>query len=96
MLGLHYDSGIDMWSVAVTLYELYTGRIMFMGHSNNEMLKLHMDLMGKVPHRLIRKAAFKDQHFDSEYNFLCIEKNRVTGNVRRRTAARLRCGRRPL
>jgi len=40
VLGLPYDYGVDLWSVAVTIYELYTGKIMFPGKSNNEMLKL--------------------------------------------------------
>ena len=41
VLGLHpHDYGVDLWSVAVTIYELYTGRIMFPGKTNNEMLKL--------------------------------------------------------
>lgn len=31
VLGLPYDFGIDAWSVAVTLYETYTGKIMFRG-----------------------------------------------------------------
>ena len=40
VLGLPYDYGVDLWAVAVTIYELYTGKIMFPGKSNNEMLKL--------------------------------------------------------
>jgi len=31
VLGLPYDYGIDTWSVATTLYELYTGKVMFPG-----------------------------------------------------------------
>ena len=35
---------MDMWSIGSVIYELYTGRILFPGHSNNEMLRLMMDV----------------------------------------------------
>lgn len=34
---------MDMWSVGCVLYELFTGKILFPGRTNNEMLKLMMD-----------------------------------------------------
>lgn len=46
ILGLPYDYGIDMWSAASTIYELYTGKILFSGKSNNQMLKFFMDVKG--------------------------------------------------
>lgn len=76
-----YDHGIDLWSTAVTVYELYTGRIMFPGKSNNEMLKLIMDLKGKLPNRLIRKGTFRELHFDANFNFLYHEVDKVTQRV---------------
>jgi serine/threonine-protein kinase PRP4 len=39
-MGHKYSFPIDMWSVGTTLFETYTGRIMFQGHTNNEMLKV--------------------------------------------------------
>ncbi|KAA8580600.1 hypothetical protein FQN60_013558 [Etheostoma spectabile] len=75
---LPYDYGIDMWSVGCTLYELYTGKILFPGSSNNHMIKLAMDLKGKMPNKMIRKGSFKDQHFDQNLNFLYIEVDKVT------------------
>ncbi|KAG5871676.1 hypothetical protein JTB14_007359 [Gonioctena quinquepunctata] len=78
ILGMTYDYAIDMWSAACTIYELYTGKIMFSGKSNNQMLKFFMDVKGKFPNKVIRKGAFKDQHFDSNYNFLYHEIDKVT------------------
>ncbi|CAK9797387.1 Serine/threonine-protein kinase PRP4 homolog [Anthophora quadrimaculata] len=78
ILGIPYDFGIDMWSVGCTIYELYTGKIMFSGKTNNQMLKFFMDLKGKMPNKLIRKGSFKDQHFDSNCNFLYHEVDKVT------------------
>ncbi|XP_024946487.1 serine/threonine-protein kinase PRP4 homolog isoform X4 [Cephus cinctus] len=78
ILGIPYDFGIDMWSVGCTIYELYTGKIMFSGKTNNQMLKFFMDLKGKMPNKLIRKGTFKDQHFDTNCNFLYHEVDKVT------------------
>lgn len=80
---MQYDFSIDLWSVAVTVYELYTGRVMFPGKSNNEMLKLMMDLKGKIPNRIIRKgmAQIRDKHFDRDCNFLYHEVDKVTERV---------------
>ncbi|EAT39652.1 AAEL008556-PB [Aedes aegypti] len=78
ILGLPYDYGIDMWSAGCTIYELYTGKILFSGKSNNQMLKFFMDLKGKIPNKIIRKGQFKDQHFDPNCNFLSHEIDKIT------------------
>lgn len=77
VLGIPYDFSIDVWSVACTVYELYTGKILFPGRDNNHMLKLQMDLAGKVPHKLLRKAQFREQHFDDDLNFLQAEVDKI-------------------
>ena len=76
-----YDYGIDLWSTACTIYELYTGKILFPGKTNNHMLKLFMDVKGKIPNRVIRKGMLKDAHFDSNCNFKFIEVDKVTERV---------------
>lgn len=81
VLGISYDFAIDMWSAGCTIYELYTGKIMFSGKSNNQMLKFFMDLKGKIPNKVIRKGIFKDQHFDNQCNFLYHEVDKVTERV---------------
>ncbi|WWC66604.1 uncharacterized protein I206_100507 [Kwoniella pini CBS 10737] len=79
ILGLSYDTAIDMWSIGCTLYELYTGKILFPGRSNNHMLLLQMELKGKINHRMIKKANFGNLHFDDSLNFVSIEKEKITG-----------------
>ena len=81
MLGLKYDFSIDTWSVGCTLYELFTGKILFPGKNNNEMLKLFMEVRGKFSNKLIKRSTFKDQHFDEEGNFLYKELDPVTQKV---------------
>eukprot|EP00056_Hartaetosiga_gracilis_P013709 m.229714 g.229714 ORF g.229714 m.229714 type:complete len:103 (+) comp13886_c0_seq3:268-576(+) len=40
MMGLKYSYPLDLWSVACTLYEIWTGKMLFKGKDNNEMLKV--------------------------------------------------------
>ena len=81
VIGAKYDYSIDLWSVATTVFELYTGKIMFSGKTNNEMLKLMMDYKGKIPNKMIRKGALRDQHFDENCNFLYHEVDKITQRV---------------
>ncbi|ODQ67709.1 kinase-like protein [Nadsonia fulvescens var. elongata DSM 6958] len=80
ILGLKNINGIDMWSTGCTLYELYTGKIMFPGKSNNNMLKVIMEVRGKFNHKLLKKGEFGSQHFDSQFNFLSQEFDSLTGS----------------
>ena len=63
----------DLWLLIDIL-----GKIMFAGQTNNHMLKLFMDLKGKIPNKIIRKGQFKDIHFDSNCCFLYHDIDRVT------------------
>jgi serine/threonine-protein kinase PRP4 len=60
---------------------VYTGKILFNGKSNNQMLKCFMDLKGKIPNKIIRKGQFKDQHFDANGNYLSHEVDKITERV---------------
>ncbi|KAH0459856.1 hypothetical protein IEQ34_010519 [Dendrobium chrysotoxum] len=78
ILGLPYDHPLDIWSVGCCLFELYTGKVLFPGPSNNDMLRLHMELKGPFPKKMLRKGAFIDQHFDQDLNFHATEDDPVT------------------
>ena len=79
ILGLTYDFAIDMWSIGCTLFELYTGKILFTGRSNNQMLRAIMECRGKFNHKMLRKAQFASFHFDDLLNFRSVEKDRLSG-----------------
>ncbi|KAK1442148.1 dual specificity protein kinase [Babesia gibsoni] len=70
ILGLRYDCKIDVWSAATTIYELATGNVLFPGRTNNHMLKLIMEVKGKVPSKLIRGGLMGSQHFDENLDFI--------------------------
>ncbi|XP_062111165.1 uncharacterized protein LOC133822741 [Humulus lupulus] len=78
ILGLPYDHPLDIWSVGCCLYELYTGKVLFPGATNNDMLRLHMELKGPFPKKMLRKGGFTDQHFDQDLNFHATEEDPVT------------------
>ncbi|XP_057528656.1 uncharacterized protein LOC130807464 [Amaranthus tricolor] len=84
ILGLPYDHPMDIWSVGCCLYELYTGKVLFPGPSNNDMLRLHMELKGSFPKKMLRKGAFIERHFDQDLNFLATEEDPVTKKTLRR------------
>ena len=79
ILGIPYDYGIDVWSIGCTLFELYTGRILFTGRNNNAMLRSIMECRGKFPHKLLRKGSLSCHYFDNLLNFQAVEEDKLTG-----------------
>ena len=80
ILGVPYDYAIDTWSVGCTLFELYTGKILFTGRTNNQMLRSIMECRGKFSLKMLKKAEFGAVHFDeTNLNFRSMEKDKITG-----------------
>jgi len=80
ILGLPYDYAIDVWSAGCTLFELYTGKILFDGRSNNQMLRLMLECRGRFPPKMLRKGQLAGQHFNDQFVFMSQEIDSVTGN----------------
>ncbi|PBP15930.1 dual specificity tyrosine-phosphorylation-regulated kinase [Diplocarpon rosae] len=79
ILGMEYDFAIDIWSVGCTLYELYTGKILFTGRTNNQMLRSIMDCRGKFTTKMLKRSQFAYIHFDEMANFRSVEQDKLTG-----------------
>jgi serine/threonine-protein kinase PRP4 len=82
VLGVPYDPALDVWSVGCTLYELYTGKILFPGRSNNQMLLHMMELKGRFNGKMIKRAKLGDVYFDEMGGFESVEREKGSGNVR--------------
>lgn len=78
MLGLPYDYEIDMWSVGASLFEIATGKILFQGRSNNEMLFLISEVIGPLPKKLRKKGEFSSFHYEENGTFKRVMQDQVT------------------
>ena len=81
ILGIPYDYAIDVWSIGCTLFELYTGKILFTGRNNNQMLRSIMECRGKFPPRLLRRGTLTQLHFDDLLNFQSTEEDKITNRA---------------
>eukprot|EP01041_Mallomonas_annulata_P008503 gene8503-17536_t len=84
ILGLLYDHMIDLWSIGVCFYELFTGHVMFPGRTNNDMLKLMMEVKGRFPNKMLRAHLRSyenmqlEPHFQEDLRFRQQEQDPVT------------------
>ena len=61
ILGLVPTYAIDLWSLAVTVAELFLGNVLFTGKSNNDMLYCFMQHIGPFSNRMIRQHVAQGQ-----------------------------------
>ncbi|PGH23377.1 CMGC/DYRK/PRP4 protein kinase [Polytolypa hystricis UAMH7299] len=81
ILGIPYDYAIDIWSIGCTLFELYSGKILFTGRTNNQMLRSIMECRGKLPPKFLRRGSLTHLHFDDMLNFCSVEEDKITGRI---------------
>ena len=71
---------LTLFSLRAQVYELFTGRILFPGRDNNEMLKTMMEVKGPFTKKMLRRGAFVDKHFENDQNmsFALMEDDPIT------------------
>ena len=55
ILGAVPTSALDLWSVGATVAELFLGKLLFQGRSNNDMLRTFMESMGPFSAKTLRQ-----------------------------------------
>ena len=76
---LPFDYAIDVWSVGCTLYEIYTGKILFPGKTNNHMLKLMMEMGGPFPKHMLKRGSLTSTHFNDNLEFVSFDLDKISG-----------------
>lgn len=77
-LGMKYGQSNDTWALGASLCELFTGKILFPGKSNNDMLRRFMEWKGKIPHKIIKSGTTWKQHFTEDLDFKFLDYDAVT------------------
>jgi serine/threonine-protein kinase PRP4 len=84
ILGAVPSYEIDLWSVGVTVAELFLGSIVFKGSSNNDMLESMMQVLGPFSPKQIKQHLLSTRthplpvHFENSY-FLKQDVDKVSG-----------------
>ena len=65
ILGMKYGPKIDVWSAGLIIVELLTGKPVFPGKNELDMLNLMVDMLGPIPRSMIKRCR-KKGHFFTE------------------------------
>ncbi len=66
ILGSAYDSKIDLWSLGAILFELLTGRVLFLNESIQTLLARIMAIVGPIPRHMLLGGSLSHQYFTRE------------------------------
>jgi serine/threonine-protein kinase PRP4 len=65
VLGMEIGYAIDMWAIGCTIFELWTGKILFNGRSNNQMIKVMMESLGWPSEKYLKKGLLSGDYFEA-------------------------------
>jgi serine/threonine-protein kinase PRP4 len=75
ILGAVPTPALDLWSVGVTVAELFLGRLLFQGKSNNDMLRTFMESMGPFSAKTLRQHLVQVNKLGIPAHFLQRQQN---------------------
>merc|ERR1719281_1562191 len=78
ILGCEYTISVDVFALGATLYELFTGKILFNSKTNNDALRKIMEVKGKIPAKIIKKGMLWKTHFDDNLDFKFVDEDKYT------------------
>ena len=64
ILGIKFDSKVDVWAFGCCLFEMVTGKILFDGRDNREMLRKIIEVKGKMSEKIYRRGEFWENYFN--------------------------------
>lgn len=67
IFGLSYSHEIDVWSFGCLLAELYTGKTLFKGENEQEMVQMFMSVLGEPPYSFYQNGTQSKYYFDDEH-----------------------------
>lgn len=79
IFGGKQNCQVDVWSASCTLAECFTGKILFNGKTNNDMLRVMMEIRGKPSTKVIKVGTLFKDHFTPELDFKWMDVDKVTG-----------------
>ncbi|KAL0215467.1 hypothetical protein P9112_007651 [Eukaryota sp. TZLM1-RC] len=66
LLGLPYNTKIDIWSLACVLAELWTGEVLFLNSTIQTLLSRIISIVGPIPKHMIYKSKYGNRYFTSD------------------------------
>eukprot|EP00746_Dinoflagellata_sp_MGD_P166384 gnl/MRDRNA2_/MRDRNA2_96222_c0_seq1.p1 gnl/MRDRNA2_/MRDRNA2_96222_c0~~gnl/MRDRNA2_/MRDRNA2_96222_c0_seq1.p1 ORF type:complete len:670 (-),score=173.86 gnl/MRDRNA2_/MRDRNA2_96222_c0_seq1:22-2031(-) len=80
ILGQEYGPPADNFAMGAALYELFTGKILLPGRSNNDMLRWMMEVKGKFSNKMIKRgeSSITKNHFNANMDFKFIDVDKGT------------------
>jgi len=78
IFGGKQNCQVDVWAAACTLCECFTGKILFNGKTNNDMLRVMMEIRGKPSTKVIKVGNLFKDHFTPELDFKWMDVDKVT------------------
>uniref|UniRef100_A0A914DLY1 Dual specificity tyrosine-phosphorylation-regulated kinase mbk-1 n=1 Tax=Acrobeloides nanus TaxID=290746 RepID=A0A914DLY1_9BILA len=68
LLGISYDTQIDMWSLGCILVEMHTGEPLFPGHSEYDQMMKIVEVLGVPPKHMLDSAPKTRKFFEKDEN----------------------------